>query len=251
MLLQAFINGQVFGYFLVVARLGSALMFMPAIGEAYVPPRAKLSMILVICLALYPATPVPPIDPDQLPMIARLMATEVTVGLWIGLTARALYGALEFAGYQIGQITGLANAFSPSLGSFQGSTMLATLLMIGGVALIFVTNTHYLIIRALLFSYDIFPFGKLILGDMAQQLVKAVSGSFYIGLMISAPFLVMGLVLHLGMGLANRMMPNLPVFFVAAPLLIAAGLLVFIFALPSMLSVFLSHFSDWLGSFTL
>lgn len=249
--LEAFVSGQVMGFLLVVARLGSALIFMPGFGDSFIFARARLALALVVCLALYPATPVPPISPDQPALIAGLMAAEVTVGLWIGLTARILFSALELAGAQIGQVSGLANAFGPSLGSFQGATMVATFLMIGGLALLFATNTHYLIIRALLYSYDVFPFGKVILGDMASQTVKAVSASFYIGLTLAAPFLVMGMILNLGLGLANRMMPNLPVFFVAGSVLIGAGLLVLAIASPSLLRVFIDRFGEWFGTFTL
>lgn len=251
MLLQAYVDGQVFGFFLVVARLGSALMFMPGFGEASVPTQVRLGFVLVLCLALYPATPVPPIATDRLALFVRLLAAEVTVGLWIGITARTLYSALEFAGYQIGQISGLANAFAPSLGSFQGSTMVASFLMLSAVALIFVTDTHYLIIRALMFSYQIFPFGHLILADMTEQMLKALSASFYIGLTMAAPFLVTGFVLNLGLGLANRMMPNLPVFFVAGSVLIIAAFIVLSVAAPAILRLFLDRFADWLGTFTL
>ncbi len=173
------------------------------------------------------------------------------MGLWIGLTARILFSALEFAGYQAGQVSGLANAFAPNMGSFQGSTMVATFLMMAGTALIFVTNTHYLIIRALLYSYDVFPFGQIMLGDFARQSVKAAGASFYIGLSLAAPFMVMGMIVNLGLGLANRMMPSLPVFFVAGSVLIALGLLIISVAGPSMLHSFLGHFIDWLGTFTL
>jgi flagellar biosynthetic protein FliR len=58
----------------------------------------------------------------------------------------------------------------------------------------------------------------------------------------------MGLVLNLGMGLANRMMPALPVFFVATPVLVAAGLFVLIVAAPSILEGFLDRFAAWLGT---
>lgn len=249
--MQAYLDGQLFGYLLVVARLGAALMFVPALGETDIPMRVRLSFALVLCLVLYPATPVPPMQPGNTAVFARLMAMEVTIGIWIGMTARIIFSALNFAGYQIGQIGGLANAFAPSLGSFEGSTMLSNFLMLGGIAAIFVTNAHFLIIRALLYSYRIFPFGQPMLGDMAQQMVKAVAASFYIGLTIAAPFLVMGMILNLGLGLANRMMATLPVFFVAGSILIAAALFVLVAALPSVMQVFLQHFSDWLGTFTL
>ena len=61
------------------------------------------------------------------------MAIEVTVGLWIGLTARILMSALQFAGHQVGLVSGLANALrAADSGQFQGATLIAGALTDGG-----------------------------------------------------------------------------------------------------------------------
>lgn len=247
--LSTFLTAQVMGYALVFARLGSAMIFMPGFGEAMVPVRHRLFAALVLSVALYPATPVGLPQVDEPLLLLPLLAIEVTVGLWIGLTARILMSALQFAGYQVGLVSGLANAFAPNMGAFEGATTIATALMLAATALIFVTDLHHVIIRAFLMSYDVFAWGNLMPGDLAWQTVEAAGASFYIGISIAAPFYVMGLVLNVGMGLANRMMPNLPVFFVAAPVLIAAGFVVLIAAAPAMLRGFLDPFADWLGTF--
>lgn len=116
----------------------------------------------------------------------------MTIGLWIGLCARILLSALQFAGYQAGQVSGLANAFGPSFGSFEGATMVATLMLISAVTMIFITDTHHIILRALLSSYELFPPGQVMLGDLTDQLLKAAGQSLYIGTAIAAPFFVMG-----------------------------------------------------------
>ncbi|TDE38899.1 flagellar biosynthetic protein FliR [Antarcticimicrobium sediminis] len=247
MTLDAYVAGLIFGYVLVVARIGGALMFMPGFGETQIPPRARLSFALVLCAALYPATPIAAVMPDTPVGMAQLLAYELTIGLWIGLVARVLLSAMDFAGYQVGQVSGLANAFGPSLGSFEGATLVATLMLIGAVAVIFATDTHHVILRGLMMSYTVFPPGPLMLGDLAQQIVRAGARSLYIGTAVAAPFFVMGVILNLGMGLANRMMPQLPVFFVAASVLIAAGMLVLGVAIPSMMDFFISQFTDWFG----
>ncbi|MFC4669536.1 flagellar biosynthetic protein FliR [Seohaeicola nanhaiensis] len=245
--LTALLTSQVLGYALVFARLGSVMVFMPGIGEQMIPVRHRLAMGVVLSLALYPATPVGALNlPTPLDLFP-LLVVETAIGIWIGLTARILLSALQLAGYQVGLVSGLSNAFAPNIGSFEGSTLLATSLMLTGVTLIFVTDLHHAILQALLMSYDVFPPGGIMPGDMAQQIVRAASHSFYIGTMISAPFFVMGLVLNVGFGLANRMMPTLPVFFVAAPLLIVAGLFVLVVAAPAMLRAWLEDFSTWLG----
>ncbi|MBM1312059.1 flagellar biosynthetic protein FliR [Sulfitobacter mediterraneus] len=251
MSLDAFVTSLVLSYLVVFARLGSALIFMPAFGEVQIPVRARLSFALVLCAALLPITPVQAAMPDDPVALALMLGVEVTIGLWIGLTARILLSALQFAGFQVGQVSGLANAFGPSFGSFEGATMVATLMLISAVAMIFITDTHHIILRALLSSYEMFPPGQIMLEDMTDQLLKAAGQSLYIGTAVAAPFFVMGVVLNLGMGLANRMMPQLPVFFVAASLLIGAGLLILAISMPALLDFFISEFQDWLVGFKL
>ncbi|MCA1776181.1 MAG: flagellar biosynthetic protein FliR [Paracoccaceae bacterium] len=248
--LEAFLTSQFLSIGLVFARLGSALVFMPGFGERMIPLRFRLLLALVLSASLAPSTPVTPLLLEGPLTLLPLLAIEVTLGIWIGTTARIVMSALQLVGYQIGLISGLANAFAPETGSFQGSTMIADALMMAGVALIFATDLHHLIIDAILMSYDIFPPGQLMTGDLAEQTVKAVAASFYIGFALTLPFHVMGLILNLGMGLANRMMPALPVFFVATPVLIGAGFFVLIFAAPTILDGFLERFATWLGTLT-
>lgn len=246
--LDAFLSAELTGFALVFARLGSVSLFVPGFGDSNIPNRHKLSLALAMTLALFPASGVGPVSVDSPVLLAPLFAIEITVGVWIGMTARILFSALQFAGYQAALVSGLANALAPQTGQFQGATVMAGALMMAGTALIFATDLHHLIIRGILLSYDVFPVGDIMPGDLAQQIIRAVGASFYIGLSIAAPFLVMGLLLNAGLGLANRMMPTLPVFFVAAPVLIAAALIVLIFAAPSMLRTVLSEMADWLGT---
>jgi len=249
MTLESYITGLIFGYFVVFGRIGTALMFLPGFGETQIPLRVRLSFALVLSLALYPVTPVVPSLPESPVAIFRLLGIEVTIGLWIGLVARVLLSAMQFAGFQVGQVSGLANAFGPSLGSFEGATLVATFLLLSSVALMFATDAHLLIVRALLDSYTVFPPGQIIVGDFAEQMARAGSRSLYIGTLVAAPFFVMGVVLNLGMGLANRMMPQLPVFFVASSILIAVGLFVLAAAAPSMLEFHVRDLLDWFAGF--
>jgi flagellar biosynthetic protein FliR len=247
--IEPFISTLFFSFFVVFARIGTALMFMPGFGEVQIPVRPRLSLAVLISLSLLPLTPIASALPDSAVTAVFLLGTEVLIGLWIGLCARILLSALQFAGFQVGQVSGLANAFGPSFGSFEGATMVATLLLMSAVTMIFVTDTHHLIIRALLASYQVFPPGQFVLADLADQILRVASASLYIGTAIAAPFFVMGVILNLGMGLANRMMPQLPVFFVAASLLIGAGLLILAIALPAMLDYFLVRFQEWIMGF--
>ena len=64
---------------------------------------------------------------------------------------------------------------------------------------------------------------------------------------MSAPFLVLGLVFYLGMGLLGRMMPQLQVFFVAMPATIWVGLGLLALLLTMMMGWYLTAFEDHLA----
>ena len=66
---------------------------------------------------------------------------------------------------------------------------------------------------------------------------------------ISAPFLIVALVLQIALGLLNKLMPQLPVFFVAMPVQIGLALLLLTLALPSMMMVFLEYYENGLEAF--
>ena len=86
-------------------------------------------------------------------------------------------------------------------------------------------------------------------GDAAEMAIRAVSAAFVIGVQMSAPFLVLGLVFYLGMGLLARMMPQLQVFFVVMPASIWVGLILVAILLAMMMGWYLTHFQNELALF--
>ncbi len=148
--------------------------------------------------------------------------------------------ALNVAGAVIAQQLGLGfvTAIDPTQG--QQGVLLGNFLTLLGVTMIFVTDLHYLIIAALNDSYALFRPGELpSLGDAAALTTNGVATAFKIGIQLSAPFLVFGLLFNLGLGVLSRMMPQMQVFFVAAPLSILVGFLMLIMVIGTMMTLFL------------
>ncbi|MBI3709260.1 MAG: flagellar biosynthetic protein FliR [Proteobacteria bacterium] len=116
--------------------------------------------------------------------------------------------------------------------------------------LIFVTDTHHLMLRALVDSYQVFrPGAALPIGDFAEATTRVVAESFLLAVKISAPFIVMGLVGFVALGFLQRLMPQVQVFFVATPLQIAFGLLGLALTTAAVMTVFLDGFESVLGLF--
>ena len=65
---------------------------------------------------------------------------------------------------------------------------------------------------------------------------------------IAAPFVVVGLLFSLGVGLVNRLIPQVQVFFIAMPMQIAGGFLVLSLTITGAMMWFLGAFENEIRS---
>jgi flagellar biosynthesis protein FliR len=234
---------------LAFARVGTALLMLPGFGDTQIPPRIRIALGLVLTLALMPALPLPD-PPAQVTALALLIGGEALIGVFIGTGARVLLSAMHLLGAQIGMVAGISNAFAPGVANSEGATAIGGLLTVAAIALIFATDMHHLMITALLRSYAVLPPGQLPVGEMAEQIARLGASAFRISTSLAAPFLIVSVLMNLGLGLANRVMPTMQVFFVAAPGMILAGLVLLTLAVPAILDLMTREMADWLFGLT-
>ncbi len=231
-------------FMLVFARVGAMVMLMPGFGESNIPVRIKLGIALLLTLIILPLHRAAyQIDLTSMSSLGVLMVHEIVIGIVLGATARVTLSALAIAGSVIAQQLGLGfvTAVDPTQG--QQGILIGNFLTILGVTLLFATDSHHLVIAALNDSYSIFSPGQLMpSGDIAALATRAFAAAFKIGMQLSAPFLVFGLVFNIGLGVLARLMPQMQVYFVGVPLSILAGFLVFALVITAMMGTFLDYF---------
>lgn len=248
-MLQQLFSNDLFSLLLVFSRIGSAVMLLPGFGENYVSPRIRLLLAASLTVVLTPAVidSVPP-QPETFLEIFLLVLSEVVIGLFYGGLTRMMVSALHVGGTIIGLQSSLGNAtmFDPSSAT-QGSVT-AALFNIIGVFLIFASDLHHLMLTALAGTYSVFPPGSPPpIGDLTGMATNFLAKSFALGMQIAAPFLVVGLVFYIGLGLLARLMPQVQVFFIAIPLQIALSFFLMIITLSAGMMWFLTNFQDSLN----
>lgn len=242
---------QVWAGALIFARIGAILMLLPGFGEAYVSPRIRLSLALVLSLALWPlvAGSLPAL-PASLGSMVGWLIREVTTGLMIGFLLRLLMAALSTAGEVVSLQTTLSFAQTANPLQAQPATTLAAFLTLFGVAMIFATNTHHLFIAGLLGSYDVVrPVAPLVVEDFVTLAIRTISGSFLLGVQLAAPVIVFSIIFNLATGLVGRIMPQFQVFFVSTPLNVLFGLSIFALSLGVIGTVFIDRYRTMAGLF--
>lgn len=251
MSLQQALSLEIFHFLLIFARIGTAIMFMPGTGERFMPARIRLAMGIGISIILFPVTPgLPGQLPQDVGALFAILATEIFVGSFLGLAARIFITAFAMAGQIIGQIIGLANIFVRQEAGLDGGSVLSGFLMLTGTIFVFSAGLHSLMLASFASSYDTFPPALMPNSDwIASTFSALVVRVFRLSVEMSAPFLVLGLVYNVGLGLVNKMMNQMPVFFVGQPLNIFAGLALLALTIGSMFLLFRNHLADWLLTF--
>jgi flagellar biosynthetic protein FliR len=230
-------------FMLSFARIGTMVMLLPGLGEMTVSPRVRLAIALALTAVIMPLHRNDyQIDMRAFGPVLMTLGQELLIGVVLGLLSRLTIASLQIAGSIVAQQMGLGfvTAVDPTQG--QQGAIVGNFLGVLGITLIFATDMHHLIISALNDSYTVFRPGEIpIIGDVANILTTTISGTFRIGVQISAPFIVIGLLFNLGLGLLSRLMPQMQVFFIGMPLSILAGLLLLLLVVSAMMMTFLDY----------
>jgi flagellar biosynthesis protein FliR len=237
--------------FLIFCRLGTCLMLLPGFSSPRIPARVRLFLVLSVTLALAPllAGKVQEgITGDAPVIVLGLIASEMLVGAVIGLMGRMYFLALQFAGATIAVVIGLSNTPDAQIEEAEPVAAVTALITLTAAVLIFVTDLHWEVLRALVESYAAVPVSKELAANLGIiKIVDALSDAFLLALRISAPFIVYSLMINLMFGILGKLTPQIPVYFISIPFVLAGGGLILFFAASELLQLFMTGFADWLA----
>lgn len=237
---------SVYVFFVVFVRMGACIALLPGMGEAYVAMRSRLALALAVSFVLTPVlkSTVPP-EPQNVQELVLLIVGEATIGTFIGLTARIILGTTSTAGMIVANMMSLSNAFSNDPTSVQQASIVGSFLSSVALVLVFATGLHRLFFQALVGSYNLFVPGQtLLLGDMSELIARLAASTFKLSVQMSLPFLVVAVVFFVGLGILAKLMPQMQVFFVAMPVQILMGLVIFLFSVATMMKIFALEFEQ-------
>ena len=237
-------SALVFALFLIFCRIGTCLMLMPGFSSSRIPAQVRLFLSFAITLALSPII-LPQIEPllvgasdaDRL----HLIASELLNGFFIGLLGRVFLIALSFAGHVIANAIGMGQAMGPVFEDGPDPTI-STLITFTATTLIFVLNLHAEIARALVASYSAMPAAN---GFSIQASLINIAEAFMLCLRISSPFVLYAVIVNFAIGLANKLTPTIPIYFISLPFVLAGGLVLFGYVIGDFLILFMQEFQQW------
>ena len=235
----------VFAAFLAFCRIGACFMLMPGLSSARVPMQVRLAVSAAVTWALLVhlwGSIVPAVDRTPGPMVL-LVAAELMIGATIGLVTRFYVLALQYAGTAMAMAMGFNAMAGTAIEESDPQAALTAFITLSVLMLLFIFDFHHQVVRALVASYDVAPVAGLFDPQSALiDLVDTLSASFYVGIRLASPFIAYGILANLAIGFVNKLAPQIPVYFVSLPFVIAGGLILLYFGIGVFLSLTVDGF---------
>jgi len=229
-------------FLVLVSRIGGIVAAFPMLGGRTVPAQIKIALVVMLGIALSPLIRLPPMSRDALEMTAGL-ASELVIGLVIGLAVRLLFGALEVAGDLLGTQMGFSAIQLVDPMTNQQSAVISEYFRIIASLVFLSINAHLVVVAAIVTSYDaIPPFGATLSSAIGEEVIELSRHMFVIALQLAAPVLVAMVLINLLLAMLGRAVAQVNVFVLSFPITIMGGLLVLGLALPYTVSLFEREF---------
>jgi flagellar biosynthetic protein FliR len=236
--------------FILFCRIGGCLMLMPGFSSTRVPTQVRLFIAVGVTLVLTPVlgdplrTAVPDVTPDRL---VQLIVSETVIGVLIGMMGRLFYLALQFMATAAANFIGMSGVAGPGIEEPEATPTFGVLITLTATLLFFLTDQHWEVLRALVASYRVIPITEPMSAEFSViKLTETASTAFLLALQVTSPFLVYALISNLLVGIGNRLVPQVPVYWDSGPLVMMGGLIVLYFSIGETLRLFTAGFMAWL-----
>lgn len=221
-------------FLLITARMTGFVLFNPLFGRRGIPGTVKAGLILMLSLTVFSAAPGQVPMPGSILGLALLFLLELGLGYILGLIVHTFFYIPLLAGSVIDMEMGLAMASTYDPGSGIQVTATSTLLNVLMTLLFFTSNGHLTLIRILLRSGSLVPYGGVALGpELYQAVLEVFVSCTVLGVKLCMPILAAELMGQVGMGIIMKAIPQINVFVINIEVKVIVGLaLILILIIP-------------------
>lgn len=226
---------QLYLFELIAMRMTGFVMFNPIWGRNGVPGLVKAGFILVLSVATYGAGgAAAPELPANLIAFAVPMLLELGVGFTLSFVIRLFLSIVQMGGEIIDTQMGMTMAQIYDASTQANLTVTGSLLNILLILDFFAENGHYTLLRVLITSGEVLPYGTASFGQSVASLVAELFLTcLVLAVKLALPILAAELLGEIGMGILMKAIPQINAFVINMELKVIIGLgLFFLFLIP-------------------
>ena len=224
----------------ITARISGFVLFNPVLGRRNIPGIFRSGLILVLSVFVISFTaPAAVRIPGSVVEMGLRILLELALGYLLGLVMNFFFYIPQLAGHaidtQMGMTMNQIYDASAQANLSVTSVLLNTLMLL----LFFAGNGHHTLLRLMLTSQEIVPYGTVTFGmDAANALLELFIECTLLAVKLCMPILAAELIGQLGMGVLMKVIPQINVFSINIELKVIIGLV--------MLLMLMAPFSEYL-----
>ena len=234
-------TAQITLFSLILMRMSGFILLNPILGRKNIPVQVKTGIIFVLTLTVYSFSSGEAFDISSPLEYGFLLLKEFAAGYVVGCVTELFFFVITFAGFIMDFQMGLSMSTVYDPQSNAQLPVSGSLLQTFYLMLFFAVDGHLALLKILLSSAEIIPYGGILLTqDLAAKMIDLFSECVLMGVKFAFPILAAEFLMEMGVGILNKIVPQINVFVINIQLKITVGLTLLVF-LISPIGEFLSN----------
>lgn len=236
-----FLNNIIlYPFFIVSVRLSGIFLTVPPLSDKAISIKIRITALVLISLALAPVlSKYIPVQPEHISELVIVILKELLIGILLGIGVKLFLLAVNIAGDIMAATMGLQSASLLDPSTNVNSTALARLLVLIATVSFLVLGFHLYMIRAFVESYELIKFNTTLdPGAIMMAIINTVTQVMILAVKMASPVLAANFIINISLGVLNRLVPQVHVFFISMPLTMITGVFILVLSIASMLILF-------------
>ena len=219
--------GELTFFLYVLMRMTGFVVFSPLLGRRGIPGIVKTGFALVLAVCVFSYADVTTVAvPTSLVVLSLKLLLELALGYLLGFVLELFFYIPALAGQIIDTQMGMSMASTYDAGSNISATVTSTLLNVMMFLIFFSAGGHYTLLRLLMTSGQVVPFGGVAIGSQVAEAVAVLFiETILLSVKLSLPILAAELISEVGMGILMKTIPQINVFVINIELKVIVGLI--------------------------
>lgn len=218
----------------IVARISGFVLFNPLLGRRNIPGIFRAGLVLVLSVCVLSTAGQTAAVPATTAELAVRLLLELLLGFLLGMVVSFFFYIPQLAGEVIDTQMGMTMNQIYDATAQANLSVSGVLLNVLMTLLFFAANGHHTLLRILLTSGELVPYGAAALSTQAAQLMFELFVEYTVlAVKLAMPVLAAELVGQIGMGVLMKVIPQINVFAINIDVKVLIGLaLMFLLIAP-------------------
>ena len=212
-------------FLLITGRMTGCIVFNPLLGRRGIPGIVKAGFVLLLSLCIFPMSSLQTEIPDTLIGLSLTFLLEPFLGYVLGLVMNIFFYIPLLGGETIDTQMGMSMGKTYDPASQSSVSVSATLFNVLMMLLFFAANGHHTLLRIMLCSGRVVPFGQVAFGpELYAAVVELFVECTLMAVKLCMPILAAELLGQMGMGILMKVIPQINIFVINIDLKVIIGL---------------------------